>query len=91
MTLLPPVYAVFALHAAMPAHEPVPGVGVGVTPGVGVVPGVGVGDDDVPEANWTIIFVKSQSLCGTLLHVPESDPLLSGGLHWRSRLSDQKV
>ena len=89
--MLCPTYAVVALHAAMPAHPP--GLDVGV--GVGVVPpdvGVGVGVEEVVLlANWAIILVKSQELCVTLLHVPESAPLLSGGLHSRSRLTDQNV
>lgn len=45
----------------------------------------------VTPANLTEYFAKSQSDWATLLHVPEVWPLLSGGVHWRSRLRDQKV
>jgi hypothetical protein len=85
------------VQAAMPAHEP-PEIGVGVEVivvgvGVGVLPGIGVGVavGGVAPANCTTNLVKSQAFWVTLLQVPESDPLLSGGLHSRSRLSDQYV
>ena len=93
---MPPTYAVVEFHGATPAHAPLPpgvevGVGVAVVPEGGVGVGVGGGGGGVAPANCTMILVKSQSFWGTLLHVPERLPLLSGGLHWRSRLTDQKV
>ncbi len=45
----------------------------------------------VAPANFTEYLVKSYAPWGTLLQVPEVLPLLSGGEHWRSRLTDQFV
>ncbi|MBW8706535.1 hypothetical protein MBT84_43625 [Streptomyces sp. MBT84] len=52
---------------------------------------VGVPVGGVTPANFTEYLAKSQAFCATLEQVPEVRPPLSGGLHWRSRLSDQKV
>ena len=80
-TTEPPTYAVEEFHAGA-VHEP-GGVVVG-----GVVGGLVGG---VAPANRTLNLVNSHGVCGTLLHEPEVVPLLSGGLHCRSRLTDQKV
>ena len=51
---------------------------------------VGGGDcGGVAPANRAVYLVKSQSACATLEQVPDVVPLLSGGLHCRSRLTDQ--
>ena len=43
----------------------------------------------VAPANSASYLVKSQLFCVTLEQLPESVPLLSGGLHSRSRFTDQ--
>ena len=45
----------------------------------------------VAPANCVVNFVKSHAPWATLLHVPDVVPLLSGGVHWRSRLTAQNV
>src|SRR6266540_756611 len=80
-TCWPPVYAVVGFHGG--AVQPPGGLGE---------PVVGGGDcGGVAPANRAVNVVNSQSLCGTLEQVPEVRPLLSGGLHCRSRLTDQNV
>ena len=51
----------------------------------------GGGGGVAAPANCAVYFVKSQSLCGTEEQVPDRVPLLSGGLHCRSRFTDQYV
>ena len=70
------------------AQFPPGGVGVG---DVGVGVGVGGGEGEVLLANATVYVVNSQEFCGTLLHSLDRLPLLFGGLHCRSRLTDQNV
>jgi hypothetical protein len=64
---------------------------VGEVVGLGEV-GVGLGEaTDVFSAKATVYAVKSHEFCGTLLHSLDVTSLLSGGLHCRSRLTDQNV
>src|SRR5438067_1013260 len=55
------------------------------------VVGGGGGGGGAEPANCAVYLVKSHAPCGTLLQTPEVTPLLSGGLHCRSRLTAQKV
>src|SRR5215472_7285526 len=59
--------------------------------GVGVGDGVGGGVGEVLLANATVYVLNAHGFCGTLLHSLDRLPLLSRGLHCRSRLTDQNV
>ena len=73
------MYAVVLLHAG--AEQP----------GGAVVGGGGGGlVGGVAPANRAVNFVNSQSVCGTLLHVPDVVVWFGSG-HCRSRLTDQYV
>lgn len=80
-TTAPPVYAVEELHAAA-VHVPPPPP---LEDEVDVVGGGGGGV--ATPANFAVYFVKSQSLCETLLHTPLSVVVVQA----RSRLTDQYV
>jgi hypothetical protein len=70
------------------------GEGEGDEVGLGEdVVGVGLGEETTGafSANATVYAVKSHEFCGTLLHSLDGTSLLSGGLHCRSRLTDQNV
>jgi hypothetical protein len=78
---MPPVKMAVAVHA-----------GAVHAPGGGVVGGLVGGDvGGVAPANCVVNFVKSHAPWATLEHVPDVVPLLSGGVHCRSRLTDQYV
>ena len=92
----PPVKMAVAVQAGA-VHPPGGGVVGGGVVGGAVVGGVVVGGAvvgggvGIAPANCVVNFVKSHAAWATLLHVPEVVPLLSGGLHCRSRLTAQNV
>jgi hypothetical protein len=99
-TTAPPLYAVEAFHTAavqLPLDVcDVDGDVDGEVDGdvlgeLVVVLDDGGGGGTATPANFAVNLVKSQSFCGTEEQLPDSWPLLSGGLHCRSRFTDQYV
>jgi hypothetical protein len=85
-TLFAAEYAVAGLHAGL---QPPPPVGGALVPAEALAPdGDGLTGGAAP-ANAASNLVKSQLFCGTLEQLPDRAALPSGGVHWRSRLTDQ--
>src|SRR5581483_8171355 len=83
--MLPDEYDWLFTQAAAVQPPPPPPVGGGdVGGGGGWVTGAFL-------ANATVYAVKSHGFCATPLHSLDRLPLLSGGLHCRSRFTDQNV
>jgi hypothetical protein len=93
-TTAPDEYEEDELHAAAqePPPLPVPVEVAEADADAEALAVVAVADEvagGVAPANSASYLVKSQLFWVTLEHEPESVPLLLGGLHWRSRLTDQ--